>query len=253
MTGELRPEIAPSRLRRRTYNLPEVAEMLGVHKSTALRLLQTLETAGFARRQNGRYLIGFGVIPLAENAVEQIDIRATAHPHLRQLAAQIGHTVHLAQLIDGQIIYVDKVEGRGSVAMGSRIGLPAELHTAAVAKIILCHLSESDCTRLIERWDFRRYSATTITDTVDFLHELLLTRERGWAEDDGEKEDYINCIALPVHDATGRVTLGMSVTALRAVAPLENLREMMPQLRPVADAISSDLGWPLNPAAKERS
>jgi len=221
-----------------------VSELLGVHKSTALRLLQTLETEGFARRHgSGRYQIGFGVIPLAESAIEQIDIRATAHPHLKRLAAELGHTVHLAQFIDGHLIYVDKVDGPGTVAMGSRLGLPPEIHTTAVAKIIMCHLPESDQGRLIEQTDFHPYSSTTITNVADYLAELQRTRERGWAEDDGEKEDYINCVALPIHDAAGRVTIGMSATALRAVAPLETLREMLPQLRVVAHAISAELGW----------
>lgn len=228
----------------RPRTLTEVSELLGVHKSTALRLLQTLETEGFTRRHSsGRYLIGFGVIPLAESAIEQIDIRSTAHPHLKRLAAELGHTVHLARLIDGHLIYADKVDGSGTVAMGSRIGLPPEIHTTAVAKIIVCHLPEPDRSRLIERADFRRYSPTTITNVTDYLAELQRTRERGWAEDDGEKEDYINCIALPIHDAAERVTIGMSVTALRAVAPLETLREMLPQIRLVADAISAELGW----------
>ncbi len=228
----------------RPRTLSEVSELLGVHKSTALRLLQTLEAENFSRRDsNGRYLIGFGIIPLAESAIEQIDIRAIAHPRLTRLAAQLGHTVHLAQLIDDNLIYVDKVGGTGTVAMGSRVGLPAELHTTAVAKIIVCYLPEPDRTRLIEGTEFRRYSPTTITNATDYLAELQRTRERGWAEDDGEKEDYINCIALPIHDPSGRVTIGLSVTALRAAAPLEGLRELLPQIRSVADAISADLGW----------
>lgn len=228
--------------------LTEVANVLDVHKSTALRLLRTLENEGFARRHpSGSYVIGFGVIPLAERAIDQIDIRAAAHPKIVQLAAEIGHTVHLAQLIDGQIIYVDKVDGAGTVAMGSRVGLPTEVHTAAVAKVILCYLPDTERNRLIAGCDFRSYGPTTITALPAFMHELQLTRVRGWAEDDGEKEDYINCVALPIHDATGHVSMGMSVTALRAVAPLDKLRRLVPRLRSVADEISAELGWRRGP------
>lgn len=228
----------------RPRTLPEVAQLLDVHRSTALRLLQTLVAEDFARRlDDGRYVVGFGVVSLAESALQQIDIRATARPHLRRLAAELGHTVHLAQLIDGQVIYVDKVDGRGTVAMGSRVGMPTELHTAAVAKVILCHLSESERSRMIEPLQFERYSPTTITSHADYLHELHVTRQRGWAEDDGEKEDYINCLAVPIRDATGSVSIGMSVTSLKTVAPLEELRKMVPQIRATADAISAGLGW----------
>jgi DNA-binding IclR family transcriptional regulator len=225
-------------------SLTEVTEAIGVHKSTALRLLQTLETENFVRRgTNGRYVVGFGVIPLAESAMDQIDLRAAAHQPLRRLAAEIGHTVHLAQYLDGQIIYVDKVNGRGTVAMGSRVGQPADLHTAAVAKIIVSHLLESERARLLEDATFERYGPTTIDNLEDYLTELRRTRRRGWAEDNGEKEDYINCVALPIRDAVGRVRMGLSVTALRAVAPLETLREFVPLIRLVTEEISEHLGW----------
>lgn len=229
----------------RPMSLGDLSDVLDVHKSTVLRLLQTLEAESIVRRdRQGRYVLGFGLIRLAESALEQIDIRTVAHPHLTSLAARLGHTVHLAQYLDGRIIYVDKVEGRGTVAMGSRIGLPTDLHTAAVAKAILSHLPAGERSRVLEEQaSFVRYSATTITDLPRYLGELDRTRQRGWAEDDGEKEDYINCVAVPIRDATGRVTAGLSVTALRAVAPLETLRTAVPAIRTVSAAISSELGW----------
>ncbi|MEB4614566.1 IclR family transcriptional regulator [Leucobacter sp. M11] len=225
-------------------SLGEVSEMLGVHKSTALRLLQTLEGQGFARRlPDGSHAIGFAIIPLAQHALDQIDIRTLAHPHLQKLNERMRHTIHLAQLIGDDVIYVDKVEGTGTVAMGSRIGLPAEPHTAGVAKVILAYLSETKRDRVLRRSTFTKYTPTTILSPAALQRELERTRKRGWAEDDGEKEDYINCVALPIFDASGRVSVGMSVTALRAAAPLEALREKLPEFRRVAFAISRELGW----------
>jgi DNA-binding IclR family transcriptional regulator len=224
--------------------LTQAARALEVHKSTALRLLQTLEEEGFVRRgPGGSYVLGFGLIPLALAALDQIDMRTAARPHLQALAAQLGHTVHLAQHLDGRIVYIDKVDGRGTVAMGSRVGLPTDLHTAAVAKAILSHLPDPERSKLLEQASFERYSPTTITSEKGFLAELDRTRARGWAEDDGEKEDYINCVAVPIRDATGRVTAGLSVTALRAVAPLDLLRQHVPTIRAVAERVSHDLGW----------
>ena len=225
-------------------NLGEVATHLSVHKSTALRLLQTLEKGGFTRQtREGTHTIGFAVFPLAQQAMDQLDIRHIAHPHLRQLAEQEGHTVHLGQLIGEDIIYVDKVDGVGTVAMGSRIGMPAEGHTAAVAKVVLAHLLDHLQASCLRRLNFRRYTSTTIVTPGAFTRELDLIRKRGWAEDNGEQEDYINCVALPIKDAYGHITMGMSVTALKAKASLEDLRERIPEFRRFATSISRDLGW----------
>ncbi|MEV0344825.1 IclR family transcriptional regulator [Nonomuraea sp. NPDC050680] len=228
----------------RHRTLGEIAEHLGVHKSTALRLLQTLEEGGFVRRVPGSaYGMGFQLIALGQLALDQVEARSLAHPILNDLGERYGHTVHLGELAGDQIVYVDKIDGRGSVAMGSRIGLPAQTHTAAVAKVILAYQDDKTRARVLEHATFTRFTPTTITDADSFEADLALTRERGWAEDDGEHEDYINCVALPVFDARGKVTHGISITALRAVTPLEQLREHIGEFRQAAHEISKKLGW----------
>ncbi|MEU7860639.1 IclR family transcriptional regulator [Nonomuraea sp. NPDC049141] len=228
----------------RHRTLGQIAEHLGVHKSTALRLLQTLEEGGFVRRvPGGAYGMGFQLIALGQLALDQVEARSLAHPILHELGEKYGHTVHLGELAGDQVVYVDKIDGRGTVAMGSRIGLPAQTHTAAVAKVIFAYQDEKTRARILEHASFTRFTPTTITDADALEADLALTRERGWAEDDGEHEDYINCLALPVFDARGQVTHAISVTALRAVAPLAELRVHIDDFREAAHQISKNLGW----------
>lgn len=224
--------------------LTEVGVQLEVHKSTALRLLQSLEHEGFAHQMaDGRYTVGLAVIPLAQIATDRMDIRVSAHPHVRALAEHSGHTVHLAQLIGDHVIYVDKVDGSESLALGSHIGIAAERHTAAVAKAIIAQLPEARRDRILAQLTFDRYTATTITSAERYLQEIETVRKRGWAEDDGEKEPFIACVALPVHEVSGKTHIALSVTALSAVTPLSSLRENVSEYRQVALAISKDLGW----------
>ncbi|NWL10332.1 IclR family transcriptional regulator [Paenarthrobacter nitroguajacolicus] len=225
-------------------SLGEVADHLKVHKSTALRLLQTLEEGGFVRRLgDGRYGMGFELIALGQIALDQVEARSLAHAHLQGLASKTGHTVHFGQLIGNQVIYIDKVDGHGTVAMGSRIGLTAKINTASVAKAIAAYQSDSVRAKLLVDAVFERYTRTTLATRQELIDDLDRTRARGWAEDDGEYEEYINCIALPVYDARGSVTYGISITALRAVASLDDLRGQLPLFRDVAHHISQNLGW----------
>lgn len=225
-------------------SLGEVAEHLDVHKSTALRLLQTLEEAGFVRRApDSRYAMGFELIALGQLALDQVEARSIAHTSLQELAARYGHTVHLGELVGDQIVYVDKIDGRGSVAMGSRIGLPAQIHTAAVAKIITAFQPLADRDRILAAASYQRFTPTTLTSREALLEDLEASKARGWAEDNGEHEDYINCVALPIFDARGKVTHGISVTALRVAAPLKELRRCVPEFRKTAHRISQSIGW----------
>ena len=66
---------------------------------------------------------------------------------------------------------------------------------------------------------------------------------RGWAEDDGELEPVINCVAVPIRDHNGLVRAAISLTAVKALAPLERLRELVPELKAAAELISRDYGW----------
>jgi DNA-binding IclR family transcriptional regulator len=224
-------------------DLSEVAAHLGVHKTTALRLLQTLESEGLSRRtDSGMHALGFTLVSLGQDAMAQIDLRSIAHRHLEKLRNGLGHTVHFAQLVGRQIIYLDKIDGYGTVAMGSRIGRSADLHTSGVAKAILAFQPDAVIRGFAEEIDYHQFTSKTIKGAAEWVRELEATRLRGWAEDDGEKEDFINCVAVPVRDATGKVTLSLSVTALRAAAPLKQLRGCLPVIRETALAISHDIG-----------
>jgi len=226
-------------------SLAEVADHLGVHRSTALRLLQTLTEGGLVRRRpDGRYGVGYRLAGLAQLAVEQFDLANVAHEYLVSLAQLSGHTVHLAALEGDDIVYVDKVDPVGAVRLYSQVGKPVLLHTAAVSKAILSQQPEDTLTAFIRRCEFQRFTDTTITSQAAFLHELQVSRARGWAADDGEMEDFVNCIAAPVLPATGEVFVAVSITALKAKADLRKLEmELLAELLQTSATISKELGW----------
>jgi DNA-binding IclR family transcriptional regulator len=228
----------------RPASLGEVTARLGVHKSTALRLLQTLERAGFARRgDDGRYAVGTRLIGIAHRALDSLDLRAVARPHLAELNQSSGHTVHLASLLDGEIVYIDKYEGRTAVRMYSRIGRTAALHASGVGKAILAHLDPAQLDAMLRGVTYTRHTSTTITSERDLRAELAAVRERGHARDDGEFEDVINCIAAPIRSPDGAVRSAVSVSTPKMLVPLAELERLAPDLLRTAAAISRDYGW----------
>lgn len=221
--------------------LGAVADALGVHKSTALRLLRTLHQHGLVYRQaDGRYRLGAALFALAAEAVENLDVREVAHPHLRALNQATGHTVHLALHQDDEVIYIDKVESRYPVRMYSRIGKPVPLTVAAVAKLLLADLPEAERRALAERIEYPRYTARSTPDAPAFLRELDLVREQGWATDLGGHEESLNCLGAPVRGPGGRVVAALSVSAPSVVVTAEGLLELLPLVLRTAEDISRD-------------
>ncbi|MFE2376686.1 IclR family transcriptional regulator [Streptomyces sp. NPDC059398] len=224
--------------------LADISERLGVHRTTALRLLQTLHAGGLARRlPDGRWGAGARLASLAARSSGQFGLRDTARPHLAALQEHTGHTVHLAALRDDSIVYIDSVSPPGPVRLYARIGRAVPLHTAGVSKAILAHLPPAHTQQLLDGWEFTLHTATTLTTRAALDDELAAVLERGWAVDDGEFEEFVHCVAVPVRNAHGEVTAAVSLTALRAQADRAELHGLLPEVRRCARLVSADLGF----------
>lgn len=222
-------------------NLEQVSQRLGVHKSTALRLLRTLHEHGIVhRQQDRRYRLGARLFALAQEAIENLDVREIAHPYLTRLNEKTGHTVHLAVYEEREVLYIDKVESRYPVRMYSRIGKPVAITVAAVAKLLLADLPEAERRALAESLDFPQYTARSIPNAATFLAELAKVREQGWATDLGGHEESINCVGAPIRGADGRVIAAMSISAPNVVVSADELLTLLPLVRRTAEAISAE-------------
>jgi DNA-binding IclR family transcriptional regulator len=224
-------------------SLEQAANRIGVHKSTALRLLRTLEEHGFVHRQSDyRYRLGGKLFSLAQLALESIDVRVVAAPHLADLNERCGHTVHLAVYEDGEVTYVDKLESRYPVRMYSRIGKRAPLTASAVGKVLLADLPEARRREVVEALEFPAYTTRSLRLPSELLAELEVVRKQGWAVDRGEYEETVNCVAVPIRGVDGRVIAACSISTPTVVAPLAALRRLVPDLLRTAEAVSQEYG-----------
>lgn len=230
-------------LGRDVRTLDALAAELDVHKSTVLRLLQTLESRGFAAHDTAhRYRIGPAVFALATDALDAVDVRAAAASILRELAAETGQTVHLATYQDGVVTYVDKVESRQALRMYSRIGLPAAIHATAVGKVLLGGQDPAERERVAAGLDLRSFTPRTHTTVSDLLADVATSAERGWAEDHEEHETFMNCVGAPVRGPDGRVAAAVSISVPNVVLSHEGVLGLLPALLDATARISTELG-----------
>lgn len=220
----------------------ELAEEFGLHRTSMFRLLQSLEAVGFVRKRNdGRYVLGFRLIELGQRSMSTLDLRQAASTYARKLHRAVGNTVHIAALIDDSIIYVDKVEDSAGVRMYSRVGAAVLPQCSAVGKAILAGVSVSRRDQVLQHVSWERYTDTTLTTRKDLDRELDAVADRGWAQDDGEFEDFANCIAVPISSTAG-VIGAISVTAVRMVQDLDALKQNLSLMQKTAADISRELG-----------
>jgi DNA-binding IclR family transcriptional regulator len=225
----------------RTLN--EITSHFTVDRSTIFRQLQTLERAGFLiHRSDGTYNIGIRIISIAQQALDNLELHRIAHDEIRALHQRVGNTIHLAQLVEETVVYVDKVEGTGSVRMYSRVGLPVVPHRTGVGKVILAQLPQRRRDSILRGVDWGAQASTTPTGRESLDRDLEEIRRNGWGVDDGEFEEFVNCVAAPVTNSTGSVVGALSITAIKMITDLNALKEHVPDLLATARRISRELG-----------
>jgi DNA-binding IclR family transcriptional regulator len=228
----------------RPREIREIASEIGVHRTTALRMMQTLSAGGFVRRDDfGRYGVGFRLAGLAQAALEQFDLRTVVHPYIVKLSESTGQTTQFAVPQGNHIVYVDKIEPSQGISLNTTIGGFVVIHTAGVSKAILANLPASRCDEIIEGATFEKFNANTISSPEELRARLDEVRQRGWATDEGEYDVVSNCIAAPVRGHSNQIAGAISITAFREKTDIDALREYLSELLLTTTAISHELGW----------
>jgi DNA-binding IclR family transcriptional regulator len=216
----------------------EIARELHVHRSTALRLLGTLERHAMVERdpKSAKYRLGRRLPQLASVVTGESDLRSMARPVCEGLAAALGETVTLDVLVGDEIVPIEQATGSTSVVSVNWLGRRTPVHCTASGKVILAWAPEAIRERLLAR-PLERCTPHTITDRAELEAQLDSTREAGVARTYEELELGLDAIASPVYDSGGEV-----VAALDVSGPSHRLRaEGRPELVQLTVAAAADL------------
>jgi DNA-binding IclR family transcriptional regulator len=226
------------------YRVGEMAEMLGVDKSSASRLAATLANRGFLERAPGSeaFRIGtelgrLGVLNMgsSHNLIE------LARRPMENLAAETAETVNLACLEDRKVVNIAQVDGAHLVGVGDWTGWKTEPHTTANGKVLLA-FTEDWPDSLPFKGPLKAFTEQTVTNVKDLRSELERVRSEGWASSLGELEEGFNGVAVPVFDAFGYCRALLSVSGPAYRVPPARLSEIAMSCKKAAGEISASLG-----------
>jgi DNA-binding IclR family transcriptional regulator len=228
--------------------ITDIAERLGLHKSTAAGLIYTLEHNGYLDQdpETRKYRLGFKLVERAFTLLDQIDIRETALPHLQELRDWCNESVNLALPDRGQIIYVARLATTQSLGMRAKVGYRASMHCTALGKAILSSIPSTEVEQLIAQHGLPALTVHTITDRDELLQELVRIREQGFALDNEENEVSVRCVAAPIFDHTDQAVAAISVSAPLHRLPVADVTRYGEKIRDTAQAISYKLGYRLH-------
>lgn len=234
-----------------TLTLTQIAERVGMHKSTVHRLLATLENKGFVQRleDNGAYRLGFRLVELGFLVLKSTDIHQQATPYLHRLVAEHRETVDLAILDGANVVYLQVIESPQRVKLAAAPGQRLPTYCTATGKAFLAFLPDEQVKSIL-RQGLRKYTAHTKVSLPDLYEDLRLTRERGFAISEQEYEDGINAVASPILDASRRPIAVIAIAGPSFRLPHQRLLTLGESVRATADAIARDIGLTLQVPAE---
>ena len=228
----------------------EMAQRLGLHRSTTSRLAATLCASAYLERADtaGRYRLGPRVLELGVLASQGRNLRAIAVEELSGLVERYGETAHLGMLDGREARMVAVVDGWHSVRHHSAIGKLSPAHCSSLGKALLVGLSPETLRELYpDEGALVRPTEKSIHSFQELEHELALTRERGYSLDDEELELGLRCVGAPVIDAFGTLVAAVSVSGPSARVHGRVVDELAREVRAAAERISRRIGGQVAP------
>ncbi len=197
-------------------SLGELAQKVGLPKGTTHRLISSLAYFDYVQQDplSRKYKLGFKLVTLGNQLLDQVDLRVEARPFLFELAQSTHETAHLVIWDNDEGLYIDKIQlSSDGLHMTSRTGYRVPLYCTAVGKVLMAHLPPVQMDRIIEQKGLPPRTVHTLTNADEFKAHLQRIRKEGYALDNDEHCEGVRCVAAPIYNMNGSVVAAISISA----------------------------------------
>jgi IclR family acetate operon transcriptional repressor len=226
--------------------ISELSASTGQPVGTVHRLLQTLMARDYAVRDSRtrRYALGPAFRMLAGADLLTPDWNEIAMPFLHELVEISGETANLAVLERDRAVYMAQAQPSRMVRMFTELGNRVPLHCTGCGKVLLAYQPEKVVDSIIATTGLPAFTEKTITDPEQFRQELATIRQRGYAIDNGEQEEGVRCLAVPVYGTDGKVIAAISISGPSSRLDSSRIPALVPQLKRISAALTAELAAP---------
>lgn len=224
----------------------EIAEEIGIHKSTVSRLLGSLAAHDMVHQnsERGKYQLGFGILRLANSIPGRLSLVSEARPVLEALAEEFKETVNLAVLRSGFAVNVDQAMGPSTLATYDWLGNLTPLHATSSGKVLLAGLSEDERTRVLTETGLPARTPRTITDRKTLENQLRDVARQGYGLVREEFEIGLTSVSVPVFNHVGAVIGAVSISGPAFRFDPEEEPGLLEGLKDAGLRISVRMGYP---------
>jgi DNA-binding IclR family transcriptional regulator len=230
--------------------MTQIAEHVGIHKSTAHRLLATLENKRFIQRDQdtGIYRLGIRLLQMAYLTLEQNDLRRLAAPFMHRLCDLYEENIDLTLLDDTDVVFINIFEGPQRVKLAAAIGQRLPAFATASGKAILGFMPEKLVRQILDR-GMPQLTRYTLISPDALFENLKSIRELGFAISEQELEEQINAVAAPIFDQENHPIASIAVAGPAYRLTRERMMEIGPSVVAIAREINQEIAMSTVPLA----
>ena len=219
--------------------LSDVAQELGIGKSTVHGIVSALEEEGVIMRDplTKKFALGVTLFELGRSAHARIDLKDAARPFMEELMAHIQESVFLGVRNVDHVTILDIVESTQNLKITSPIGTMIPLLAGATGKLFLSAMPEKQVTELLRVKGLPRYTEHTITDQRRYLQEIRKVRRDGVAFDDEEYISGVRAAAAPIKTG-GQPVSAIWVVGFKPSMSDEKMQQLVAHMKSAVDGIS---------------
>lgn len=229
----------------REQGVSEIAQELGMNKSTVSRILSTLKAANVVQRSQGnqKYRLGSKVLEWAAIFLSQADLRTTSLSYLGKVKAKTNETVSIV-VMEGDIrVCVERINSSEAIRQVINVGERFPLHAGSAGKLLLAYLPEDKRKELIQRTGLPQLTRHTITNEYALERELDTIRQRGVAVSFEERVPLAASVSAAIRNHTDKVIAALSVSGPVPRFSPQKVKEYSLLVKETADKISQELGY----------
>jgi len=235
---------------RALLGISDLGHDLGLSRSTTHRYVATLAALGYLQQDGPtkKYRLGPRVLDLGFSAINSMELREVAAPHLRELSDATGFTVNMAILDDLDIVYVERCRSgqarQREIDLNLHVGARLPAYCTSLGKVLLAWLPPEQLRARLPRIAFQRRGPNTLTTRAGFVAELKKIRADGFAINNEELAYGLRSIAAPVLDHDGAAAGAINLAVHSTMLSLDDLvARLSPTLQRTAAEISERLGY----------
>jgi len=226
-------------------SVTEISKALGMLPSKISRMLRTLEPEGFFERnlETGKYRLGIGFFELGMAYAFNFPLRKIIRPHIEQMAKELNLTASCGILKNCKVVVIDRVQNLNIDLLAYRIGLNLPVHSTSIGKVLLAHLSGEEQNRILQSAPLLKFTDRTVVNQKLIREDLRLVKKRGYATDECETHEDLNCMAAPIRNGNGEVIAAINLMDEKNRTSPEKLFGFADYLKEKALFISRQLGY----------